>query len=60
MTDDDPTGQETGDTDPEADLDGLEEDRTVQIKSPVSGVDSATGAGAVSYTHLTLPTILRV
>ena len=43
MTDDDRKWQET---DPEADLDGLEEDRTVQIKSPVSGVDSATGAGA--------------
>ena len=29
----------------EGDLDGLEDDRTVQIKSPVSGIDSATGAG---------------
>lgn len=27
-------------------LDGMEDDRTGQIKSPVSGIDSATGAGA--------------
>ncbi|WP_300393841.1 MFS transporter [Henriciella sp.] len=33
------------DEDEDVDLEGLEEDRTVQIKSPVSGIDSATGAG---------------
>ncbi|WP_084395585.1 MFS transporter [Henriciella aquimarina] len=37
-----------GDWQPEEgeDLDGLEEDRTGQVKSPVSGIDSATEAGA--------------
>ncbi|MGB3626557.1 MAG: MFS transporter, partial [Henriciella sp.] len=30
----------------DTDLEGMEDDRTVQIKSPVSGIDSATGAGA--------------
>ena len=42
MTDDN-RDAETGEED--IDLDGLEDDRTVQIKSPVSGIDSATGAG---------------
>ncbi|MEQ9315613.1 MAG: MFS transporter [Henriciella sp.] len=28
------------------DLDGMDDDRTLQIKSPVSGIDSAAGAGA--------------
>ena len=39
------TDRDMREIDEDTDLDGLEEDRTVQIKSPVSGIDSATGAG---------------
>lgn len=42
MSDDRRTGREE---DGEVDLDGLEEDRTGQVKSPVSGIDSAAEAG---------------
>ena len=41
----DKNGGQQDDVEAEVDLEGLEEDRTVQIKSPVSGIDSATGAG---------------
>jgi len=42
MSDDRRTGREE---DGEVDLEGLEEDRTGQVKSPVSGIDSAAEAG---------------